>query len=94
MNIPNTILKNKIQPHWCGRINEEDVEIHFDEEMSKLNSSNIYAVFSELGFHGWMEEGYDKFQVLWLVSGIAIPYEQALSEYKQIEQVRNGELQS
>lgn len=94
MNIPNTILKNMIQPHWCGKINDEDVEIYVDQEMSNINSSKIYAVFTDLGFHGWMEEGYDKFQILWLVSGIAIPYEQALSEYKQTEQVKNGELQS
>lgn len=83
MNIPQSIINTGTQPHWCGEVNGEEVQIYFDGEMSYLTSSNVYAVFSDLGFHGWMDEGYDNYQLLWLVTGIAIPYEQAIKEYKQ-----------
>lgn len=87
MDIPKSIIDRSPTPHWCGEVNNEQVEIYLDEHISNLSSSVVYAVFSNLGFHGWMDEGYDQNQVLWLVTGITYPYEKALNEYEQNQEL-------
>lgn len=90
MNIPRSILESAKEPHWTGQIEGEEIEIYFDAEMSKITPVKVYAVFSKLGFHGWMDEGYDYIQLLWIATGIAIPYELAANDFKQNEQLAHG----
>ena len=89
MQIPNSILNHVKEPHWQGVIQDEHIEIYYDYEMSKLSSSDVYAVFSAQGFHGWMDYGYEDIHLLWIATSLPIDYSSAVKEFKKVQQLTN-----
>lgn len=89
MNIPKSILISGVKPHWAGKIQDEEILIYLDEEMSKYSPVNVFAVFSNMGFHGWINEGYKPIELLWTATAIPISYEVAAEDLKNNEEIFN-----
>ena len=64
MLIPKNILEQGEKPQWQGKINDVDIEVYYDDVISKSSTMNHYAVFSEKGFHGWVCFGFTLLEII------------------------------
>jgi len=56
LNLPSHIAKGDLQ--WKGTVHGELIEIYYDDKASQTSNVNLYAVFSQKGFLGFLELGF------------------------------------
>ena len=78
--IPKNIYEQGDMPQWIGKVNGDDVEIYYDDDMSSDSPTNVYAVFSDKGFHGWLEFGFVMQEILKILKSEPTDYKFAHDE--------------
>lgn len=78
--LPKSLQKE--HSHYTGEHNGSFVVVIYDEEASGVSSNNLYAVFSKKGFHGWLNLGWSKADLIQVLNTkVTGGYEGKLKEY-------------
>lgn len=82
MKIPNSIIKFGEIPEWEGEISGASVKVFFDPELSGYANEKQLAVFSELGFHGWLNTDFSLLELTYVATSLPVDYDKSLEEIK------------
>lgn len=89
MNLPEKFTTTGTEIHWEGTVEGEQIKVLYDKEISDISPIGLFAVFSNMGFHGWVESGYNQTELLWIATSTPIDYQYAADEIKNNEQITN-----
>ena len=79
--IPENITAQGDNPQWTGEINNKQVAIYYDDDISGANPVNMYALFSDDGFHGWLELGFTMSEIYMVAGRKPTDYKKAYEEF-------------
>lgn len=60
---------------FLQKVKGTDVEIYYDDYVSARNPENMYALFTEKGFHGWLKNDFTMTEINFVVSQSPLDYE-------------------
>jgi hypothetical protein len=80
--LPKQIFEQGDNPQWTGEVENNPVEIYYDDDISGRSAENQYAVFSDKGFHGWLGLGFSMTEILGAVKSEPSDYQKAYDEYE------------
>ena len=85
MKIPKNIQEQGDNPQWSGEIDGKKTVIYYDDDISGVAPQNMYAVFTEAGFHGWLMLGFTMSEIHQIVKREPLDYDKEYEDYSEEE---------